>query len=109
MQLAARIAMLWLAVEAAHEPGEGMERLLLSLASVLRFTADLDRRLAGDGLGGLASISELHERVTNVLGALTPGVAMAQGTVAELVAALGRMEETLAALRRVKTELGHAP
>ena len=97
--------MLWLAVGAAQEQSEGMERLLLQLASILRFTADLDRRLAADGLGGMAPMRELHERVARMLAALAPGVAVAQGTVAELVASLCAMEETLAAIRRLKTEL----
>lgn len=101
--------MLWLAVGAAQEPGEGMERLLLQLASILRFTADLDRRLAGDGLGGLAPMRQLHERVTRVLAGLAPGVAVAQGTVAELVGSLRAMEETLAAIRRLKAELTRVP
>ena len=97
--------MLWLAVGAAQDEGEGMEGLLLRLASILRFTADLDRRLAADGLGGMTQACELHERATRVLGALAPGIAAAQGTVGELVASLRAMEETLAALRLLKTEL----
>ena len=97
--------MLWLAVGAAQDEGEGMEGLLLRLASILRFTADLDRRLAADGLGGMTRVCDLHERVTRVLAALAQGVAIAQGTVGELVVSLRAMEETLAALRRLKTEL----
>jgi hypothetical protein len=100
--------MLWLAIGAAHERGEGMERLLPQLASIMRFANELDRRLAGDGLGGLAPVRELHRRVVDVLESLAPGVALARGTVTELVAALRAMEETLAALRRLKGELGHA-
>src|SRR4029453_14461054 len=101
--------MLWLAVGAAHEQGEGMERLLAQLASITRFSSELDRRLAADGLGGLASVRDLHLRVEDVLAGLAPGVALARGTVAELIASLRAMEETLAALRRLKIELGHAP
>jgi hypothetical protein len=44
--------MLWLAVGAAQEQSEGMERLLLQLASILRFIADLDRRPRCGRLGG---------------------------------------------------------
>ncbi len=101
--------MLWLAVGAAQEDGDGMERLLLQLAAILRFTADLDRRLAADGLGGMAPICELHERVSRLLTSLAPGVAVAQGTVGELVASLRAMAEMVAALRRLKTELAREP
>jgi len=101
--------MLWLAVGAAHERGGGMEHLLTQLASIMRFANDLDRRLAGDGLGGLASVRELHRRVVAVLEGLAPGVALARGTVAELVTSLRAMEATLAAVRQLKIELGRAP
>jgi len=101
--------MLWLAVGAAQEQDQGMERLLLQLAAILRFTADLDRRLAVDGLGGLAPMRELHERVARVLTGLAPGVAVAQGTIADLVGSLRAMEETLAAIRRLKAELTRVP
>jgi hypothetical protein len=101
--------MLWLAVGAAQEQAEGMERLLPQLASILRFTADLDRRLAAGGLGGLAPMRELYDRVAGVLAALAPGVAVAQGTVGELVASLRAMEETLTAIRRLKTDLAREP
>jgi hypothetical protein len=53
----------------------------------------------------MTPMRELHERVARMLGALAPGVAVAQGTVAELVASLCAMEETLTAIRRLKTEL----
>jgi hypothetical protein len=105
MQLALDAPMLWLAVGAAQDEGEGMERLLLRLASILRFIAELDRRLAADGLGGMTSVREIHERAARVLAALAPDVAVARGTVGELVASLRAMEETLTALRRLKTEL----
>jgi len=101
--------MLWLAVGAAHEQDEGMERLLPQLVSILRFSGELERRLAGDGLGGLAPVRELHRRVSDLLAALAPGVARARGTVADLVVALRAMEETLTAVRRLKSELGRAP
>jgi hypothetical protein len=100
--------MIWLAVGAADGQAGGMDRLLPQLASILRFTRDLERRLAADGLG-LAPVRDLHRRIADLLGALTPDVALARQTVADLVAALGAMEQTLAALRRLKAELGRAP
>jgi hypothetical protein len=109
MQLAPQRRMLWLAVGAAQEQGEGMEGLLLRLASILRYTADLDRRLAADGLGGLTPLRELHERVTRVLAALAPGVTVARQTVGEMITSLHAMDETLAAIRRLKSELQREP
>jgi hypothetical protein len=109
MQLAAEVGMLWFAVGAAEGQGAGIERLLPQLASILRFSGELERRLAGDGLGGLAPVCELHRRVMALLAALAPDVARARGTVADLIAALRAMEETLAAVRRLKGEMGRAP
>jgi hypothetical protein len=100
--------MIWLAVGAASERGTGMERLLLQLASVARFTNELERRLAGDGLGGLAPVRELHRRVVELLGAVSPDVTRARAAVADIVASLRAMEDALAKLRRLKSELGHA-
>ena len=100
--------MIWLAVGAASERSTGIEDLLLQLASVARFTNDLERRLAGDGLGGLARVRELHRRVVELLGAVSPDVTRARATVADLVASLRAMEDALARLRRLKSELGHA-
>ena len=101
--------MIWLTVGAASERGTGMEHLLLQLASVARFTNELERRLAGDGLGGLARVRELHHHVVELLGAVSPDVTRARAAVADLVASLRAMEEALATLRRLKSELGHAP
>ena len=100
---------MWLAVGAADGRGEGMEHLLPQLATILRFRRELERRLAGDGLGGLAPMRELHRRVVDLLAGLAPDVGLAQRTVADVVASLRAMEQTLAALRALKSELGRAP
>ena len=100
---------MWLAVSAGPERREGIEQVLPQLASIVRFTGELDRRLAGEGLGGLASVRELHRCVVDLLTALAPDVARAQGTVADLVQALGAMQASIEALRRLKSELGRAP
>jgi hypothetical protein len=108
MQLARSAAMIWLAVGNAPEHGAGMEQLLLQLASIARFTSELERRLAGDGLGGLARVRELHRGVVELLGGVSPDVARARAAVAELIASLRAMEDALARLRRLKSELGPA-
>jgi hypothetical protein len=100
--------MMWLAVGAASERGSGLEHLLLELASITRFTNELEQRLAGAGLGGLGRVRELHRSVVELLAAVSPDVARARATVAELVAALRGMEDALASLRRLKSELGRA-
>jgi hypothetical protein len=100
--------MMWLAVGAASERGSGVERLLLELASITRFTNDLEQRLAGVGLGGVGRVRELHRSVGELLAAVSPDVTRARATVAELVAALRGMEDALESLRRLKSELGHA-
>lgn len=108
MQLARLQGMIWLAVGAASERSTGVEDLLLQLASIARFTNDLERRLAGDGLGGVAGVRELHHRVVELLGAVSPHVTRARTAVADMVTSLRAMEDALAQLRRLKSELGHA-
>ena len=100
--------MMWLAVGAASERGSGLGHLLLELASITRFTTELEQRLAGAGLGGLGRVGELHRSVVELLAAVSPDVTRARATVAELVASLRGMEDALASLRRLKNELGHA-
>ncbi len=102
-------AMMWLAVGAASERSAGMEHLLLQLAAVVRFTNELERRLAGDGLGGLARVRELHRSVVELLAAVSPDVTRARGAVADLIASLHAREDALAKLRRLKSELGRVP
>ena len=102
-------AMLWLAIGAEDERGEGMDRLLPQLAAILRVTSELERRLAGDGIGGLAAVRELHRRIVDILTTVAPDVARARETVDDLVASLHAMEERLAGIRRLKIELGRAP
>ena len=101
--------MLWLAIGAAHERDGELQRLLPQLASIVLFASDLERRLSGDGLGGLARVRELHRRILDLLGGVAPDVARAQATLSEMVAALHGIERTLAGLRRIKDELGRAP
>lgn len=100
--------MLWLAIGATHERDGGLGRLLPQLASIISFTSDLERRLAGDGLGGLAHVRDLHRRILDLLGGVAPDVARAQAMVSEMVAALHGIDRTLAGLRRLKDELGRA-
>jgi hypothetical protein len=107
MQLARSAGMIWLAV-GASERTTGLEHLMLQLASVARFTHELERGLAGDGLGDLARVRELHRGVVELLGGVSPDVERARAVVADLLASLRAMEAALASLRRLKSELGHA-
>jgi hypothetical protein len=100
--------MIWLAIGARFERGSGMEHLLVQLASITRLTDELEGRVAGAGLGGLARVRELHLRMVELLDAVSPDVARARAAVADLVASLHEMEDALATLRRLKGELGHA-
>jgi len=101
--------MIWLAVGAASERSAGLEHLLLQLASIVRFTQEVDQRLTGDGLGDLGRVRELHRRVVELLAAVAPDVTRAREMVADLIASLHAMEDALAGLRRLKSELGRAP
>lgn len=100
---------MWLAVGAASEQDDSLEQVLPRLASIVHFTSALDGRLRSEGLGGLAAARELHRCVVELLAAVAPDVARAQGTVADLVEALRAMEASLDALRRIKSELARAP
>jgi len=99
--------MIWLAV-GASERSTGLEHLMLELAAVARFTHELERHLAGHGLAGLERVRELHRGAVELLGAVSPDVERARVVVADLLASLRAMEDALASLRRLKTELRHA-
>ncbi len=95
--------MWWLTVTGEVDGADGTARLRSELEALLAFAADLDRRLAMVGVGGLAGTLALHRGVTSVLDGISAGdLDRMRAEVRDAVGRLAEVTRRLDDLRRLK-------
>jgi hypothetical protein len=77
---------------------------------LVRYYAELRRRLEGAGVRDVADLMHLYERLQRALGAVSrQEIAWTSEQTQRLVDALVRMDATLQTLRRLKAAMGSDP
>lgn len=88
------------------DPGDGggVERVLPRMEAVLRFTQEVNARLAAIGVDGVGGALELYRRLRSALDGI-PDSELDRMTadVQALSAALARLQAEIAEIRRLKT------
>jgi hypothetical protein len=93
-----------MALAATAGDGEGVEHVLPHMEAVLRFTQDLNARLAGIGIDGIGGALELYRRLKDVLDGIPDGdVERVLADVHALENSLARLAAGLEEIRRLKT------
>src|SRR4051812_38075161 len=90
----------------AGNPGDGIgvEAILPHMEAVLRFTQELNGRLAEIGLDGIGGALELYRRLKDVLDGIPDGdVERMTGEVDALARSLAHLRDGLDEVRRLKT------
>lgn len=84
-----------------------MEAVLPDIEALARFADDLGRRVARDGLDGVAAVLELHGRLRALLQTIpSDDLRRASEAVTELIAHCERIAAALGTLARAKTIVG---
>ena len=97
---------MWLWLGIPLDGTRNVHVLLPRVASLVRFAADVDGRLATLGLDGLSGALGLHRKLRNVLDPISSAqLDELRNTIAGLEQALTEMEARIAALRRLKEQL----
>lgn len=93
---------MWLALEDGADAGV-LEELLPRLEALGRFTADLQQRFAGAGLGGIGDALNLRQRLETTLARVPADeLERTRARVRALETWLGEVTRTIERLRRMK-------
>jgi hypothetical protein len=94
---------MWFALEPAPQEGEGAATVLPQLEAVLRFTHELQERLATVGVDGISGALGLYRHLSSVLDAIPEAeIARMQEQISALARGLAELRRSLDEVQRLK-------
>jgi hypothetical protein len=97
----------WLTLDQGLKQAGDLARILPDLEAIVRFTRELQQRLATIGVDGISGVLGLHRLLKTTLDSVSVAdLERALADIDVLTARLLRLGETLAELKRLKERVG---